>query len=181
MCIDFRELNQLIIPESQPFPLINDIITRTRGCSWFSALDINSAFWSIPIRAKDRPKTGFITQHGKYEWCCLPFGLKNGAATFQRIISGIIRRHNLASFCVSYLDDIFIFSKSFVEHMAHLKALMKAIRKEGFRLKFVKCKFATNSIQYLGHILGPDSVEPLQDNLVAINDFPVPRSCKNIR
>ncbi len=44
MCIDFRELNKSLVPESQPFPLIDDIITRTRGCKYFSALDINAAF-----------------------------------------------------------------------------------------------------------------------------------------
>lgn len=44
LCIDFRELNKLFIPESQSFPVIDDIITKTRNCNCFSALDINSAF-----------------------------------------------------------------------------------------------------------------------------------------
>lgn len=47
MCVDFRELNRLLVPEAQPFPLIEDIITKTRDCEWFSTFDINSAFWSI--------------------------------------------------------------------------------------------------------------------------------------
>lgn len=181
MCVDYRALNKLVIPENHPFPLIEDIITKTRGCSWFSAIDINSAFWSIPICAEDRLKTGFITQNGMYEWCYLPYGLKTAPATFQRVLSSIIRRHHLSSFCINYLDDILIFSKSFEEHMSHLEALFNTIKEEGFRLKFVKCNFASKSIQYLGHVLGPDSVEPLQDNLAAINDFPTPKSRKNIR
>jgi len=56
LCIDFRELNKIIVPEPQPFPLIEEIMTKTRNCTWFSTLDINSAFWSIPIRIKDRYK-----------------------------------------------------------------------------------------------------------------------------
>jgi hypothetical protein len=181
LCIDFRDLNRLLIPEAQPFPLIENIITKTRDCEWFSALDINSAFWSIPIRQRDRYKTGFVTQGGHYEWVSLPFGLKSSPAIFQRILSGIIRRNNLESFCCNYIDDILIFSKTFEEHLSHLEALMQAIEKEGFRLKFIKCNFASNSVKYLGHVIEKNSVKPLNDNLIAIKDFPIPKTKKNIR
>lgn len=161
--------------------MIGDIITKARDCKWFSALDINSAFWSIPIRRRDWYKTGFVTQLGHYEWVSLPFGLRNSPAIFQRILSGIIRKNGLDEFCCNYIDDILIFSKTFEEHVMHLEALMKAIEKEGFRLKFVKCNFAMNSVKYLGHVIEKNSVRPLKDNLVAIKDFPVPKTKKNVR
>lgn len=181
MCVDYRALNKLLVPESQPFPLIDDIITRTRGCKWFSALDINAAFWSIPIRKSDRYKTAFITNHAHYEWRSMGFGLKVAPAVFQRTLSGIIKRRNLSDFAVNYLDDILIFSRSFEEHIIHVQKLITAIYEEGFRLNLKKCNFAAPSIQYLGHVLGPDSVRPLQDNLIAINSFPVPSSRKHVR
>jgi hypothetical protein len=181
MCIDYRDLNKLIIPESQPFPIIDDILTYTRGCSFFSALDINAAFHSIPIRAKDRYKSAFITQHAHYEWRSMPFGLKVSPAVFQRILSGIIKQRNLSKFAVNYLDDILVFSRSFEEHIQHIQLLITAVYEEGFRLNFKKCNFAQRKIQYLGHILGPDTVQPLNDNLTAISDFPTPKSRKNIR
>lgn len=62
LCIDFRDLNKIIIPQAQPFPLIDDLIIRTRNCRYFTTLDINSAFWSIPLRIEDRKKTGFVTR-----------------------------------------------------------------------------------------------------------------------
>lgn len=181
MCIDFRDLNKLIIPEATPFPIIDDIIPRTRGCSWFSVVDINSAFWTIPIKMEDRHKTGFVTQQGHYQWSSLPFGLKTSPAVFQRILAGIIRRNKLGNFCCNYIDDILIFSKTFEEHIQHLKALMGAIVEEGFRLKFVKCNFAQRKVKYLGHIIGEDTVSPLKDNLIAIKNFPVPQNKKNVR
>lgn len=181
LCVDFRDLNKLLIPESQPFPLIDDILTRTRNCKWFSALDINMAFWSIPIRSKDRYKTGFVTQHGHWQWKSLPFGLKNSPAIFQRILSGIIRRNKLEPFCCNYIDDILIFSETFDEHVKHLDRLMTAIRTEGFKLKFIKCSFANNSVRYLGHEIKENEVKPLNDNLVAIKAFPRPQNCKNVR
>ncbi len=180
MCIDYKELNKLILPDPQPMPLIDETVIRTAGCSWFSALDINSAFWSIPVRKEDRYKTGFVTRQGNYEWSCLPFGLKNAPGTFQRILSRIIRKHGLTGHCVNYIDDILIFSKSFDEHIGHLRSLLSALIKEGFRLKFVKCKFAKRSIEYLGHVIGPNYVKPLNDNLVAIKQFPIPKTRRNV-
>ncbi|KAK2577718.1 hypothetical protein KPH14_012879 [Odynerus spinipes] len=181
MCIDFRELNKLVIPEPQPFPLIDEIIAKTSGAEWFSALDINSAFWSIPVRTKDKYKTAFVTQDGHWQWKCLPFGLKNSPSIFQRILSNILRRNNLSAFCINYIDDIIIFSKSFEEHMGHLQKVLRAIYEEGFRLKFEKCSFAKSEVKYLGHIISKNTVRPTTENLISIRNFPVPDSRKKVR
>lgn len=181
LCIDFRELNKLVIPESFPFPLIEDLIGKTQGCNWFTVLDINSAFWSIPLRYEDREKTGFVTQTGHYHWTCLPFGLKISPAIFQRILYGIIQKYQLTSFCTNYIDDILIFSNSFEEHKLHIEKLLSAIRTEGWKLKLVKCFFAQHKIKYLGHIIENGTIKPMSDNLKAIKEFPRPRSLKNIR
>lgn len=181
LCIDFRELNKIVIPQAQPFPLINDLIIKTRNCKYFTSLDINSAFWSIPLRVEDKHKTGFITQEGHFQWTCLPFGLKTAPAIFQRILSNILRKHNLKVFSENYIDDILIFSESFEEHIEHIEKVIKAIVQEGFRLKFKKCTFAAKSVKYLGHIIEHNTVRPLKDNLVSIQNFPTPKNQKNIR
>lgn len=181
LCIDFRELNKIVIPQAQPFPLISDLIVKARNCKYFTTLDINSAFWSIPLRIEDRQKTGFVTQDGHYQWTCLPFGLKTSPAIFQRILSNILRNNNLKDFTENYIDDILIFSKSFEDHVNHIEKVLKAIKKEGFRLKFQKCTFAASSVKYLGHIIGNNTVKPLKDNLISIRNFPTPKSQKNIR
>lgn len=181
LCIDFRDLNKIVVPQAQPFPLIDDLVIKTRNCKYFSKLDINSAFWSIPLRIEDRQKTGFVTQEGHFQWTCLPFGLKTAPAIFQRILSNIIRKHKLSDFAVNYIDDILIFSTTFEEHIQHLSKLLEAIMKEGFRLKLSKCTFALNSVQYLGHIIKHNSISPIKDNLISIRNFPIPKNQKNVR
>lgn len=153
LCINFRDLNKIVVPQSQPFPLIEDLMVKTRNCKFFSTLDINSASWSIPWRISDRQKTAFITQGGHFQWTCLPFGLKTSPAIFQRILSNIIRKHKFTDFAINYIDDILIFSRTFSEHITHLTQLFRAIKEGGFRLKFSKCTFASDSVKYLGHII----------------------------
>lgn len=181
LCVDFRDLNKIVVPQAQPFPLIDHLMIKTRNCKYFSTLDINSAFWSIPLRIEDRKKTGFVTQEGHFQWTCLPFGLKTAPAIFQRILSNILRKYELTSFAVNYIDDILIFSKSFSEHINHLSKLLDAIVKEGFRLKFTKCTFAESSVKYLGHIIQENTIRPVKDNLISVRNFPVPKTQKNIR
>ncbi|GBP83793.1 Retrovirus-related Pol polyprotein from transposon 412 [Eumeta japonica] len=40
LCIDFRELNKIVLPQSQPFPLIEDLMIKTVNCQYFSTFDI---------------------------------------------------------------------------------------------------------------------------------------------
>ena len=76
-------MNKIVVPESQPFPRIEDIIVKAGNCHFFSTFDINSAFWSIPIKKEDREVTAFITQNGHWQWKYLPFGLKISPAIFS--------------------------------------------------------------------------------------------------
>lgn len=53
LCIDFRDLNEIVVPEPKFFPRIEDLLVKTRDCKFFTKLDINSAFWSIPLRDEE--------------------------------------------------------------------------------------------------------------------------------
>ena len=181
LCIDYTALNKIVVPESQPFPLIEDLIVKARDCTWYSLLDVNSAFWSIPLREKDRYKTAFVTQTGHYNWRCLPFGLKTSPAIFQRILRNVLKRNDLDEFSVNYIDDILVFSKTFEEHLAHLEKLLRAIHNEGFRLSLAKCNFAQKKITYLGHIIENNCIRPKFDNVLPVRDFPQPKNQKQIR
>ena len=156
-------------------------MVKAVNCEWFSKLDINSAFWSVPIRKQDREKAAFVTQSGHYQWVRLPFGLKVSPAIFQRILTNIIRKNHLTEFCMNYIDDILVFSKTFEEHMLHTKRLLIALENEGFKLNFEKCDFAKQCVRYLGHVIERNGIKPAKDNLKAIREFERPKNKKNVR
>lgn len=181
LCIDFRKLNKLVVPEVFPFPTIQDVIDKVVNCEYFTVLDINSAFWCITLKEEDREKTSFITRYGKFMFKVLPFGLKNAPATFQRILSNIIRRNGLDEFCINYIDDILIFSQTWEDHLNHIDKFLQVTNAEGFKLKLVKCLFAAKSVKYLGHTISKNRVSPAQGNLVSIQNLQRPSDKTGVR
>ena len=69
----------------------------------------------------------------------MPFGLVNAPAIFQKLMNDVLRDY-LRKFCLVYLDDIIIYSKSLKDHKRHVRKMLQAIRLAGLKLKPAKCK-----------------------------------------
>jgi hypothetical protein len=85
------------------------------------------------------------------------------------------------SFCLVYLDDIIIFSKTFEEHINHLRQVFNRIREANLTVKGSKSKFAQSATNYLGHVVDEYGVRPLPKKIKAVMDFPTPQSQVNIQ
>jgi len=66
MCIDFRGLNKITVPNRYPLPRIDDLLDRLQGAKVFSSLDLLSAYHQIRLNSQDQPKTAFRTPFGLY-------------------------------------------------------------------------------------------------------------------
>ena len=71
------------------------------------------------MKEGDKWKTTFQTWYEHYEYCVMPFGLANALATFQGFINYALW-DLLDICCITYLDDIFIYSDDDAEHMEHV-------------------------------------------------------------
>ena len=65
-------------------------------------------------------KTALITPFGLFEFLRMPFGLKNSAQTFQRLIDSIFGD---IPYVFAYIDDILVASSSPAEHADHLRTV----------------------------------------------------------
>jgi hypothetical protein len=62
-------------------------------------------------------------------------------------------------FCIVYLDDILIFSKTKEEHDIYLQRVYKRLRGAELYTKPSKYQFYQTEIEFLGFIIRPDSIK----------------------
>ena len=79
---------------------------------------------------------------------------------------------------MGYLDDIIIYSRSEKEHLEHIEEIFIRLKAAGLKLKLEKCCFFKRHIQYLGHLILADGIQPLPEKLESIAKMPAPKKPK---
>ena len=139
-CIDYRRLNSLTKQDAYPLPRTQDCLDAVAGSTYFSVCDVTAAYYQIPVKSSDIPKTAFATKYGLFEFTRLPFGTVNGSATCQRLMEIVLNGLQWQT-CLIYLDDVIIFGKTFDEHISRLNEVLGKIKESGLKLKPTKCQF----------------------------------------
>src|SRR5437016_1370401 len=132
------------------------------------------------MKESDIEKTAFTCCFGLYEYVVMPFGLKNAPPTFQRMMNELFMDY-LYDWMVVYINDILIYSKTFEEHMEHLKIVFNILRKANLMMKLKKCKFLEQNIEFLGHIVGKDGIKVDPAKIEKVKDLKIPTTVREVR
>ena len=179
ICIDFRAVNSITQPDPYQMPLIEEILDMLAAAKFISKIDLNKGFHQIPIEPGDRQKTAFCTPWGKFEFCFMPFGLRNGPAVFQRMMDGLL--HQDKEMSQVYIDDIAVFSSTWEEHCGHIARVLSRLRKAGLTANVKKCQWGQTKCEFLGHVVGAGKVTPVELKVRAVREFQQPQSKKQVR
>ena len=119
-----------------------------------------------------------------FEFRVMPFGLTNAPAVFQRFMQQVISDVNPMegpNFVSVYIDDLLVYSQTLEEHLIHLSKVMDKLREVNLKLKPSKCHFVRQSVEFLGHILTPEGLQPNPKQVAAVQEFPVPQNVHEVR
>ena len=179
-CINFRCLNAKTKKDSYPLPWMQETMESMVGTRYFSCMDLKSGFWQVKMSEKARQYTAFtVGSMGMYEFLCMPYGLCNMPAMFQRFMQNCLGELNL-TYTLIYLDDVIVYSHTEEEHLTQLRAVFKRFRESGLKLKPSKCNFFRTEINYLGHTVSAKGMEPSMDGIKAIAEIDPPRTYTGI-
>ena len=170
MCVDYRRINKLQPKVTKadrgkgcisliPLWKIDELYTKLKGYKVFSSLDLRSGYYHIRLSESAKPKSAFVLSSiGKYQFNRVQF-----------------------NFAMGYLDDIIIYSRSEKEHLEHLKEIFRRLKTAGLKLKLEKCCFFRKHIQYLGHLISAEGIQPLLEKLESIAKMPAPKNPKEVK
>ncbi|WVZ63929.1 hypothetical protein U9M48_013520 [Paspalum notatum var. saurae] len=182
--LDHGYVRESLSPCAVPIILVpkknDDMLDELSGSVMFTKIDLRSGYHQIRMKLGDEWKTAFKTKFGLYERLVMPFGLTNAPSTFMRLMNEVLRSF-IGKFVVVYFDDILIYSKSFDEHLDHLRAVFVALRDARLFANLEKCTFCTDRVGFLGYIVTPQGIEVDETKIDAIRSWPTPTTITQVR
>ncbi|OWY96572.1 polyprotein, partial [Phytophthora megakarya] len=169
-----------------PIPRKDMVLDSMSDSVIYSAIDLTDGFYQILMRECDVPLTAVSTPSGMlWEWLVMPQGLKNAPATFNRMVSHVLRP--LRDFAPSYFDDIFVHSRaegdlSAVDvHLQHLRQVFQVMRDNKLYANLKKCIFCAPEIPVLGCYVCKNGVRADPEKVTSICPWLTPTSPTELR
>ena len=170
MCVDYCMLNQLLPKVDKehskakgvltlvPLSKIDEIYAKLEGSTIYSTFDMRSEYYHLKLSQESQPKSAFVIggpNGGKWEFKRCPFGLTQAPAYFQMLVNKVLEG---LTFAFGYLDDM-------EEHLQHVRTLFEQMHQADLKLTKRKCNFLKAHVQYIGHYISGQHLEPILEKL----------------
>jgi hypothetical protein len=128
MVMYYRMVNAKVVFDSYPMPTIDQAFEQFGGAVWFSVLDLDSAYYLIPLSEKSRRITAFCTPFGPFEFNKLPMGISVGCQGLSRMVDELFADVK-GNYVINFLDDLVVYYTSPEEHRIYLREVQGRLEK----------------------------------------------------
>ena len=184
LCVDYRKLNKVTVPDAYPLPRVDDTLDSLNGCKLFSTMDLASGYWQLAMAENDREKSAFATPIGLYEFTVLPMGVCNGPATFQRAMEKVLGNLLLTSsapLCRVFFDDVNVASIGAGDHFNMLSKVFGRLRQAKLKLKLKKCHFLHPEVDFLGYRVSAAGISTCPKKVDKVRNWPTPKNATEVK
>ncbi len=179
-CVDFRQLNKKLLADKFPLPRMDDLLDQLGQARYFSSIDLLNGFFQIGLEDESKNLTSFSTDKGSFRFNSIPFGLKIGPNSFQRMMS--IAFSGLSpTKCFIYMDDLIIVAPTENKMISNIVDIFQVCRKYNLKLNPQKCRFFLSEVTYLGHKCTDKGILPDESKFEVIKNYPKPTDADSVR
>ncbi|XP_055622846.1 uncharacterized protein K02A2.6-like [Toxorhynchites rutilus septentrionalis] len=172
LCINMKLPNQAIQREHYPLPMIDTLLNKLKGSTYFTKLDITSAFHHIELHPESRGITTFMTNRGLMRFKRL-MCINCAPEIFQRVMCDMLAG---VEGVIVYIDDIVVAGKTKEQHDARLEEVLSILRENNATLNKEKCLIGVKQLEILGYKVSPAGISPSEDKISVIRDFRQPET-----
>jgi hypothetical protein len=181
LCVNYKKLNEKTVRDRYPLPVMEDLIARLKDSRIFSTLDLENGFFHVKVNEMSKKYTSFVVPFGQYEFNRVPFGLTNSPSVFMRFVHRVFRPLMLEGILLIYLDDLMVLAVDEDEAANRLERVLGVAEDYGLNIKWKKCNFVKNEVEFLGLVVKDGTITPSPDRVKAVMHFPTPKSIKKLQ
>ena len=178
---DYRKLNQVMIKDKTPLPLIREVINKLKEARYFNKLDLIWGYNNIWIKEGNEWKAAFLTNKGLFKPQVMYFGLYNSPEIFQRMMNSIFQELLHEDILANYIDDFVIPARTMEELKKQMIRFLKIAEKHNLCFKWLKCNFNMEEIPILGVVVGKEQVKMEQEKIKAVKEWKTPTRVKDVK
>jgi len=181
MVQDYQHINQWMIKNRYPLPLIADILDGVGKRKVFTKLDLRWGYNNIRIKEGDEWKVAFTMHIGAYEPTVMYFGLTNSPATFQMIMNDLFRDLINQGDTVTFINNILVAMDTEEGHNELVEEVLKRLEENNLFVKPEKYKWKVREVEFMGVVIGPRKVEMQKEKVEEVLNWLAPRNVKEVQ
>ena len=181
MVQDYQYLNSWTIKNNYPLLLISDLIDSIGKKKMFTKMDLWWEYNNVRIKERDEWKTAFLTPEGSFEPTVMFFGLTNSPATFQAMMSDLLRDLVVEEKVAVFIDDVMVAMETEEGHDEIVEEVLERLEENDPFVKLEKCMWKVREVGFLGVIIGEDGVRIEKEKVQEVIEWLVPRNMKDVQ
>jgi len=181
MVQDYCYLNERMVKNNYPLPLISDVLENIGIKKVFTKMDLRWGYNNVRIKEGDEWKAAFMTLEGSFEPTVMFFGLTNSPAMFQAMMNELLRDLTNTGKVAVFIDDVIVGTETEEEHDKLVAEVIKRLEENDLYVKPEKCKWKVREVEFLGVVIGPEGTKIEKEKVKGVVEWPTPKSVKDVQ
>ena len=179
LCLDSRNVNRESVSGANfPLPDIQEILATISNHRFYASLDMNKAYWQIPLPPSQRYLYTFCCGGQTYRFTRSSFGTRSMSSHFCAIMAEVLGHLENV---VTYLDDILVFGDDLETMIETLRKVFDRFSFFNLTLGLEKCKFLDIEISAFGYSVDRNGYRPDPKRLDKLLEIPLPETKRKLQ